>query len=259
MGIPIAVSDRDTNPPYAADLTLCEAGTLPPRYARNGALTTPAQQAQLLRGRVLLVGLGGLGGHVLDSLVRMGVGTIVGVDGDSFTESNLNRQLLCTLDSLGQSKAAAAQDYVRRVNQGIRFIPVPQFVRGPALRELVQEYSPLDVIVDALGGLDDRQALHSAAQQAGIPLVTAGIAGLTGWVQSLRPDDTGPMHYFSQTTTPSPHALSAEEVLGNLSPTVMVAAGLQCSQVYSLLTRAICPQNMLLFDLQDSFFQSLRP
>lgn len=253
----------------AADLALCDSGVLPPRYARNGKLTTAAQQARLLRGRVLLVGLGGLGGHVLDGLVRMGVGTIVGVDGDSFAESNLNRQLLCTLDSLGQSKALAAQAYVRRINQGTDFQAVPHFVRAAGMCALLRDHAPLDVVVDALGGLDERQALHSAAQEAGIPLVTAGIAGLTGWVQVLRPGDRGPMHYFSRKPSPATFAgpdagpdacagPSAEEILGNLSPTVMVAAGLQCAQVYRLLTGGTCPQQMLLFDLQDSFFQSLQ-
>lgn len=284
MGDPVAMKDGFESPDFAAcaapapaaDLTLCDSNVLPPRYARNGSLTTAPQQARLLRGRVLLVGLGGLGGHVLDGLVRMGVGTIVGVDGDCFEESNLNRQLLCTLDTLGQSKALVAQDYVRRLNRETDFIPVPYFVRGAALRDLLRVHAPLDIVVDALGGLDDRQALHCAAQEEGIPVVTAGIAGLTGWVQVLRPGDKGPMHYFGQDPSPAPSGASAstrstastasagssvssaEQVLGNLSPTVMVAAGVQCSQVYTLLTRNACPQEMLLFDLQDSFFQLLR-
>lgn len=292
MGKPLTLMPQPTTQAarHAAELALCDAGELPVRYSRNGRLTTPAQQALLLRARVLLVGLGGLGGHVLDALLRMGVGHITGVDGDIFEESNLNRQLLCTDDTLGMSKALAAAAHAHRVNRAVDFVPVPHFVRGADMMELVN--SPLiesmestgktqgfTVVVDALGGLDDRQTLHEAAQTAGIPVVTAGIAGLTGWVQVLRTGDTGPMSYFSQSSivpTPpvdkNPHTThkkmpdaakaapptSAEQLLGNLAPTVMVAAGLQCARLYSLLTGAHCDAKMLIFDVHDTYFTSVK-
>lgn len=272
---------------HAAELALCDAGELPVRYSRNGRLTTPAQQALLLRARVLLVGLGGLGGHVLDGLLRMGVGHITGVDGDIFEESNLNRQLLCSSETLGMSKALAAAGHAHRVNAAVDFVPVPNFVRGTAMRALVNstlmestgKTQGFTVVVDALGGLDDRQTLHEAAQTAGIPVVTAGIAGLTGWVQVLRTGDTGPMSYFSQSSlvptspmdkkTPTTHKkmpdavktalpTSAEQLLGNLAPTVMVAAGLQCARLYSLLTGAHCDAEMLIFDVHDTYFTSIK-
>lgn len=311
---------------HAAELAACDAGHLPSRYARNGRLTTPAQQAMLLRARVLLVGLGGLGGHVLDGLCRMGVGHITGVDGDSFEQSNLNRQLLCTAETIGQSKAQAAQAHARLVNAAVEFVPVAEFVRGAALaalvkgervsgaavQDLAQEAGtqgadlqpqttrkaeavgvaaqqghtaarnrPFDVVVDALGGLVDRPSLHAAAGQAGIPVVAAGIAGLTGWVQVVQPGELGVMNYFSQAevggsasglqgpekgqaapfgseksaakTSPP----SAEELLGNLAPTVLVATGMQCAHVYTLLTGGIPRTGMLLFDLQDASFQTV--
>lgn len=277
----------------------CTQGRVPERYSRNAQLTSPAQQAMLLRGRVLLVGLGGLGGHVLDALIRMGVGHITGVDGDSFETSNLNRQLLCNHDTLGMPKVQAAAAHVARVNPATHFVPVARFVRGTEWQALVRgaemppcaphtgaegiapeigpEIKPpeappkdgYDLVVDALGGLDDRADLHAATQAAGIPLITAGIAGLTGWVQLVRPSEKSPMQYFSQDTpsadptdppvaatglSPSP---SAEALLGNLAPTVCVAAGLQCAQVYALLTGAQPPNDMLVFDLQDLFFSTL--
>lgn len=317
---------------HAAELASCDAGHLPPRYARNGRLTTPAQQAMLLRARVLLVGLGGLGGHVLDGLCRMGVGHITGVDGDSFEQSNLNRQLLCTAETVGQPKAQAASAHARLVNAAVEFVPVAEFVRGAALKALMEgtfaggglhntpsqkgvvrqahaggqatdlvpdqaagrargrapgkaaaqaaiQGRAFDIVVDALGGLDDRPALHSAAQKAGIPVVAAGIAGMTGWVQVIQPEETGVMSYFSQSelafppsasekagTTPNSSkksasetsSPSAEELLGNLAPTVLVAAGLQCAHTYTLLTGGIPGTGMLLFDLQDASFQTVR-
>jgi len=49
-----------------------------------------------------------------------------------------------------------------------------------------------DVVVDALGGLADRQALEKAAAEKGVPVVSAGIAGLTGWCKAIFPGETGP-------------------------------------------------------------------
>lgn len=265
----------------AAQLSACEQGVLPPRYARNGNHTSTAHQARLLRSRVLLVGLGGLGGHVLDMLIRMGVGHIVGADGDIFEESNLNRQLLCTCETLGMPKAEAAALYVARVNPAVDFVPVGHYLRGKELQKLVTKgpdgEGAFDLVVDALGGMKDRRALQSAAQMAKIPLVSAGIAGLTGWMQVVQPGKNGPMDFFSrkdlsmvesqqscgETDGSVPMGQceqeeSAEVLLGNLAPTVALAAALQCAQVYSLLTRETCTPGMIVFDLEDQYFNTLK-
>ncbi|HAE22694.1 MAG TPA: thiamine biosynthesis protein ThiF, partial [Spirochaetaceae bacterium] len=85
-----------------------ELGLLPARYARNaGSLGIEGQKA-LHNARVLVVGCGGLGGHLIEGLARLGVGYIVAVDPDCFDESNLNRQILCTTENLGKPKADEA-------------------------------------------------------------------------------------------------------------------------------------------------------
>jgi hypothetical protein len=68
-----------------------DAGVIPERYARNFRTFDPADQARLLRSRVAVVGLGGLGGTVVEILAREGVGRLTLIDGDNFEASNLNR------------------------------------------------------------------------------------------------------------------------------------------------------------------------
>ena len=63
------------------------------RYARNFPALTEAEWNILKQKRILVVGCGGLGGHIIDQLARIGIGSIRAVDGDVFEESNLNRQL----------------------------------------------------------------------------------------------------------------------------------------------------------------------
>lgn len=86
------------------------------RYARNLRSLTTDEIARLHDARVLVAGCGGLGGHVIECLARTGVGAIVVIDCDAFEETNLNRQLLATEDTLGTSKARAARERIARVN-----------------------------------------------------------------------------------------------------------------------------------------------
>ena len=65
-----------------------------------------------------VIGCGGLGGYAIEMLARAGVGHIRVCDGDVFDETNLNRQLLCTEDVLGKSKAEAAADRIKSVKSG---------------------------------------------------------------------------------------------------------------------------------------------
>ena len=89
------------------------------RYERNLPALSEAECLALGQKRVLVVGCGGLGGHIIDQLARIGVGAIRAVDGDVFESSNLNRQLLSAVPLLGVSKAKAAAEHIARVNPEI--------------------------------------------------------------------------------------------------------------------------------------------
>lgn len=220
---------------------------MPDRYIRNASTLSEMEQACLASARVLLVGLGGLGGAVLEQLLRLGVGHIVGADGDVFEASNLNRQLLATEHNLGQAKADAAAARAAEVNPLVRFTPMARFLTPSDLPPLV---ASVDVVIDALGGLRLRQELQQAAAKTGKPLVTAGIAGLTGWVAVVRPGERGPADLLQY----DPATRSVEEQLGNLAPVAMLAASLQASETVKLLTGRPAMTGMLLFDLGDLSF-----
>lgn len=223
----------------------------PERYTRNGATLSGVDQACLASSRVLLVGLGGLGGAVLEQLLRLGIGHITGADGDVFDPSNLNRQLLATEHTLGRSKAEAAAERAAAVNPLVHFHPISRFLTPTDLKSLVIQ---ADVVIDALGGLRLRQALQHAASLAEKPLVTAGIAGFTGWVSVVRPDERGPADLFGYDS----NGPSVEEQLGNLAPVAMLAASLQVCEVLKLLTGRPALSGMMLFDLEDMSFHAVQ-
>ena len=111
-----------------------------------------------------------------------------------------------------------------------------------------------DVVVDALGGLRDRRAVQEAAAKAGVPLVSAGISGLTGWVAVVRPGENGPAAYLG---AGDEHGGGVEETEGNLAPTAALAAALQASEVLKVLTGRPHQKGLLLFDLAENLFTPL--
>lgn len=215
------------------------------RYVRN-TLFTQKEQADLANAHVLIVGLGGLGGYVLDMLARTGIGHITGADGDVFEASNLNRQILCTEARLGQSKAMVAAEHVQAVNSSVRFTPLPYFLQGASLLEATQG---VDIIVDALGGFKDRKTLQDAATSSQKILVSAGIAGFTGWVAIIKPHAPSPCGFMDADN-------NAEISLGNLAPTAATAASLQVSAVLQILLHRMPDENMntmTIFDLAQAY------
>jgi len=237
--------------PRQIDAAAMELGVTPQRYLRNHDALTLEQQGRLLAARVALVGLGGLGGSVLEALVRAGVGSVLAADGDVFEESNLNRQALCTLENLGRSKAQAALERARLLNPAVELRVASLFLDYAGMFELCRQ---TDLAVDALGGLIDRPALRQAASEAGIPLVSAAVAGWTGYVAVIPPGGVGPDQFFLNA------AASAEHAIGTPAPTVYLAASLQSSQTLRLL----CGQESLpvqtkalFFDLADWSFETV--
>ncbi|MGE4296574.1 MAG: ThiF family adenylyltransferase [Desulfovibrionaceae bacterium] len=239
-----ALAEETDLPPREVEAAACRTGVVVERYVRNLDSVSLADQARLLEARVLLVGLGGLGGHVLDMLCRMGVGRITAADGDVFEASNLNRQLLSTQAGLSQPKAQAALDHALAVNESVDVTVLHAALDAAAFVALAAE---ADLVVDALGGLADRRALQEAAAAAGKPLVTAAVAGFSGIVATVFPGEPGPAQFLGS-------GGGAEDALGCPAPGVVTAAGILCGHAANVLTGRATTGAALLFDLADNTF-----
>lgn len=227
---------------------------IPERYRRNASSLDARAQQRLLESRVVLIGLGGLGGLVLESLARAGVGRITGCDGDRFEASNLNRQLLATETTMGRPKAEAAAARVALINPGVEFTAVDRFLDFDGFSALLGH---ADLVVDALGGLDDRPALERAAAEAGVPLVTAAVAGWSGVVATVMPGQHGPGGMLAGGAAKP--GMTPEDTLGTPAPTVHLAASLQCAEALRLLAgqEPALAGKMLVFDLADMTFETV--
>ena len=94
------------------------------RFKRNIGALTEEECLILNSKKVFVAGCGGLGGYIIEYLTRLGIGEIIACDGDSFDETNLNRQLLSTEANLGKNKALAAKERAKSINSSINFTSV---------------------------------------------------------------------------------------------------------------------------------------
>ncbi len=160
--------------------------SLPKRYLRNMSALSEDACAALAGKTVLVAGCGGLGGYVIELLARIGVGRIVALDCDTFDETNLNRQLLATEQTLGMPKAQAAAERAAMVNPLVRVEARVERLGETNAPALVAD---ADCVVDALDDVQARFRLAHACQEEGVPLVYGAVAGWYGQVCTVMPGD----------------------------------------------------------------------
>ena len=144
------------------------------RYTRNIPAISAEEQACLAEKRVLVAGCGGLGGYLIEHLVRMGVGHITAVDGDVFEESNLNHKLLSAPALLGKSKADAAKLRAQCVNPAVALTAVSEFLTAENIDKLL---AGQDLALDALDSAEARMLLAEGCARQGVALVHGAVQG----------------------------------------------------------------------------------
>jgi molybdopterin/thiamine biosynthesis adenylyltransferase len=233
------------------EIAALSAGVVPRRYLRNFGTLGAEGQAALLAARVAVIGAGGLGGTVARNLARVGVGRLVLVDGDVFTEDNLNRQEFCTEDNLGTPKVEAAAREIGRINGAVEVTAVQSRVGFDELVEILRDCS---VAVDALDSIPSRFALSDAATAVGIPLVHGSVAGFVGQVSTMAPEAGGFAAIFGDRRDLPERGV--EVSLGNLPGVVGTVASLQTVEVIKLLTGHGEPISgrLLFMDLENCAF-----
>ena len=173
------------------------------RYIRNLGALTEQECAQLRTKTVFVAGCGGLGGYLIEMLLRLGVGAIRAADGDVFEASNLNRQLLSSTRNLGRSKAAAAANRAAEVNPDVRFTAIPEFLTEENAAELIQG---CDAVLDALDNIQARRILARACAEEGIPMIHGAICGWTAQAAVIMPGDDLIDRIYPEGASPSSKA-----------------------------------------------------
>lgn len=217
------------------------------RYSRNIPALTEEECALLREKKVAVIGCGGLGGHLIDQLARIGVGFIRAVDGDVFEVSNLNRQLLSEVPLLGSSKATAAAARILRVNPSVESDAVEVFLTASNAAQII---AGCDAVLDALDNIESRKILAAACQEAGIPYVFGAIQGWVAQAAISMPGDR-----LIETLYPEEIAIQDKSVL---SFTPSLCASMQAALCIKLLVgRPVETGTIYYFDLLNQEFETI--
>lgn len=151
------------------------------RYIRQISLPNFGEEAQqkLLKARVLVIGVGGLGIPVLQYLNAMGVGTLGMVEQDVIELSNLQRQVLYTEVDLGKQKLQVALEKLRATNSETNFETYDTFLTRENALEIIKSF---DIVVDATDNFPTRYLVNDACVILKKPLVYGALHGFEGHV-----------------------------------------------------------------------------
>jgi molybdopterin-synthase adenylyltransferase len=213
------------------------------RFDRNKELINDTEQEKLKNCTVAIVGLGGLGGHISEQLARLGIGSLILIDGDKIDESNLNRQLFATEKNIGQYKTEAAIERLMLINSSVKYICHSQLLDNINAVEIL---SGADIVLDAVDNISTRFVLQKACKNLNIPLVHGSIGGWYGQVSFIAPgDDTLNLIYPTEAT----HGV--EKKLGNPAFTPAVIASIEVAESlkYILNKGNLLCKKMLYVDL----------
>ncbi len=202
------------------------------RYLKNGHAISEKEQRTLSKKAVAIVGCGGLGGHVIELLSRLGVENLTVFDPDTFEETNLNRQILCTAGNIGESKVLAAKERIASINPSVKITAVEE--------KFTENNSSIiaghDLIIDAVDSIPARLELQECAEKMGIPLVHGAIGGWYGQVCSVFPGDGTLTKIYRNF-----QRHEAEKPPGNISFMASLIASLQSCEALKILLKKGTP------------------
>ena len=144
-------------------------------FSRTRMLLGDLAMDRLKAARVAVFGIGGVGGHAVEALVRSGIGALDLIDSDRVALSNLNRQIIATHYTLGMRKVEAARDRILSINPDCQVKTYPIFYLPETADQF--DFTQYDYVVDAIDTVAGKVQLIEAAQAAQVPVISSMGAG----------------------------------------------------------------------------------
>ena len=143
-------------------------------FIRTAQLLGDQGFSRLSSSVVAVFGLGGVGSHCAEALARSGVGTLFLIDSDTVAPSNINRQSIALLSTVGQKKTDVMKEKIADINPECSVFTSSAFVLPENLREVFSS-CPVkpDYIIDAIDTVSAKLALVSYAREEGIPILSS--------------------------------------------------------------------------------------
>ena len=148
---------------------------MPEQFSRTELLYGAEAMEKLKASRVAVFGIGGVGGYVVEALARSGIGALDLIDFDKVCLSNLNRQIIATLKTVGEYKVDAAEERIRDINPDC----VVRTYKTMFMPETQEEFDfrKYDYVVDAIDTVKGKLAIIEKANEASVPVISSMGAG----------------------------------------------------------------------------------
>ncbi len=124
---------------------------------------------KLKKTTVLIIGLGGVGGYALESLVRSGIGKVIIVDKDIVDITNLNRQIISNKNNIGLNKVDVAEKRIKEISN-TEVIKINEFINKENIEKLFKE--KVDYIIDACDTIETKKELIRQSIKRNIKIIS---------------------------------------------------------------------------------------
>ncbi|HEX3806700.1 MAG TPA: molybdopterin-synthase adenylyltransferase MoeB [Gaiellaceae bacterium] len=204
------------------------------RYSRHLLIPEIGEEGQLklLDARILLIGAGGLGSPASLYLAAAGIGTLGIVDADIVDESNLQRQIAHSLDTLGMPKVDSAKGAINRLNPDVNVVTYRERLTSENIDRILDD--GWDLIVDGADNFPTRYLVNDASVWRGIPVVHGSIYRFEGQVTVFKPHE-GPCYRCLFPEPPPPELAPSCAEGGVLGVLPGIVGSLQTNEAIKLV------------------------
>lgn len=209
------------------------------RYIRNYSSISKKEQDIITNTKVAIVGLGGLGGYVLENLIRLGVVDFHLIDSDVFEVSNLNRQVLATEENIGKSKAYEAYNRIIEINSNAR----PKVFHARLTENSYEMLEDVNIVFDCLDSIKSRFDLEKLCEAMNLTLIHGAIGGFYGQAAISSKGNRIIKKIYKEIET-------ADESLGNLPMTCMIVASIQVNLFLRFLFEKEFKNELIIVDVK---------
>jgi molybdopterin/thiamine biosynthesis adenylyltransferase len=227
-------------------------------YQRNLLLPEfgEAGQLRLLEGRVLVIGLGGLGSAALFYLASSGVGELGMVDADCVDLSNLQRQILHGRDDVGRHKTSSARESIRRLRPDVRLNSYRVRISDAGAAEIISRY---DFVIEATDNFESKFLINDLCVRSGKAFSHAGILGMHGQTMTILPGE-GPCFRCLFEEVPPPGAVRTTGEAGVLGTVPGVLGVIQATEAIKYLVGCgrLLVGRLLTFDALEMTFREIK-
>lgn len=143
--------------------------------SRTAKLLGESAVSSLEQKKIAVFGLGGVGGHAAEALVRSGIGAIDIVDGDTVALSNINRQLIALHSTVGKNKTDVCAERFLDINPEIKLRKFPLFLNEETVGNF--DFSEYDYVLDCIDDIPAKVLLASVCERLGVRLISSMGAG----------------------------------------------------------------------------------